>query len=182
LLSDLSGEEFTDARDSGDVTKELRIVRAAHHLLLLVDGEKIANPRFRQQGRDEACLLLRTFVEEGLLGGGSRVDVLFTKWDIAGSPHIAAVTGPFADSIVTDIKGQYGKLLGGIRSFRVTARDPSGALQPATGLEQALAGWVELGAESVSALPLKLVERTTTTEYDRFFRREMPNLFAKGTP
>lgn len=180
LLSDISGEEFDAARSSAEEARELTIVRAAHHLLLLVDGGKIANLRERQEARDEATLLMRTFVEEGLVGLCSRVDVLFTKWDIAGAEVAKREAEPFADDIWQELDALYRPRLGMLRSFRVTARDPRGQLPPAHGLEAAFPLWVKQDNHS-PAFPTKpLAEPPNAVEYDRFLRRQIPGLFGEA--
>jgi hypothetical protein len=177
LFSDISGEEFDTARDSGEDARELRIVKAAHRFMLLIDGGKITKLKERQQARDEATLLLRTFYEEGHLGKTSKVDVVFTKWDKVNAHDTKAQAEAFATDIERDIITKYSPQLGDLRVFRVTARDDEGRVPPATGLESALTGWVE-ERKNENVIPAELLsEPKAATEYDRFYRRQLPALF-----
>jgi hypothetical protein len=177
LLSDLSGEEFDDARASADDARRLTIVQSAHHLVLLVDGEKLADHDSRQAARDETSLLLRTLVEERLVGHTSRVDLVFTKWDLVIAQQSREETEELADMILRDLSDRYAARVAQFRSFRVAARDPTGQLPPAHGLETAFPSWVEIGLYSPPVPKDIRVESVAAVEYDRFFRRQMPQLF-----
>lgn len=174
LLSDLSGEEFEDARHSSQDTRELAIVCSAQHVVLLVDGEKIADIGRRQAAKDEASLLLRSLVEESLLGATSRLDIIFTKWDIA-MQDTAAVS--FAEAVESELISRYASRLAVVRSFRVASRDPSGRYPPAYGLESAFPAWVLEPQQPPTCARTVLTEPDLASEYDRFFRRQLPAQF-----
>jgi hypothetical protein len=148
---------------------------------MLIDGAKVAEIAQRQHARDEANLLLRTFVEEGMLGPAARIDVVFTKWDIGGSNKFKKEAEPFADRIYQELKARFAPRVAAMRSFKIVARDPEGRVPPAHGLEDALPAWVEAGPDSASQLRRKLIEPTAFVEYDRFLRRQMPRLFEPTT-
>lgn len=176
LLSDLSGEEFGHIRDSILDAQDLGMVKAAHHFVLLIDGEKIADPKLRQKGRDDASLLLRIFVEQGLLREWSRVDLVFSKWDVADNAATRTEATAFADLITDELTAKYSSRLARMRSFKVSARDPTGALLPAHGIEDAIRSWVLDGPVSTSP-SVGLTEPADACEYDRFYRRRIPLAF-----
>jgi hypothetical protein len=178
LLSDLSGEEFDDARHSTEEARALSIVRSAHYFALLVDGAKLADITRRQEARDEPSLLLRTFVEEGMLGATSRIHLVFTKWDVVGADPAKAETEPFAKEIADELIQRYAGKFAEFEVFQVSARDPKGSLPPANGLEGAFAKWAQNGQAHQAIPQPPMIETVGAVEYDRFLRRRMPELFA----
>jgi hypothetical protein len=125
LISDLSGEEFDDARESGEDARRLTVVSAAHRLVIMVDGGKLVQFESRQAAREESTTLLRTFVEEGLLPARTGVDIVFSKWDLVSGPT-AARHEAFAQVIWQDFQGRFGNAIRDLRQYKVIARHPTG--------------------------------------------------------
>lgn len=81
LFTDLAGEDFRQATNSTEFCKRLEIVRRADHFVLLIDGDRLSGSTDRQIAIADARMLLRRFLDAGMLGSQSHVYLVFTKHD-----------------------------------------------------------------------------------------------------
>jgi Double-GTPase 2 len=81
LLADIIGEFYDSLRDSTTECQQHEFLRRADHLLVLVDGARLATIETRHQVVDEAKMLLRSLSDSGMLSGQTEVAVIITKWD-----------------------------------------------------------------------------------------------------
>ena len=82
LLSDLSGEDYREAKNSVEECRRLPLLGRADHFVLLIDADQLTKLDCRQKTRNEATSLLRTCLDAGQLGKFSYVDVLLSRWDL----------------------------------------------------------------------------------------------------
>ena len=83
LIADFSGEEYEDVIANVESAKsEYNIIKRADNFVLLIDGDNISQKHNRQSAKQQSILILRTFIDGGLLGSDSIVDVLISKYDI----------------------------------------------------------------------------------------------------
>lgn len=123
LLADVSGEHAKNLLlfdESGDYAP---LFRSASRVLLLVDGEKLVEKKFRNLALTNAGTLMRAIVESPELRSGAALEVVVTKWDLCNSvdgldDELAALTS-------------LGKGLGVSVPVRVTAARPKGVGLPA---------------------------------------------------
>lgn len=144
LLADISGERLELVKNSTDEAAQLDIVQRADHIVLLMDGEKLSDPSRRHQAKSGALLLLRSWLDAGMLGTQSFVDVVFSKWDIVEEHSGAEQIKTFVARIRNEIEDRFGAKLARLRFFEIAARpEPRSALQPGHGMHELFASWVE---------------------------------------
>jgi len=81
LFADMSGEFYERSIQSSAEAQQLGGLTRAQFLLVLLDGEKLADPKQRQRVRSNALSFLRRCVEQEVLTSSTEVQVLISKWD-----------------------------------------------------------------------------------------------------
>lgn len=81
VMLDASGELFSTFVDHDELGPARDIVRYADKVLLVVDGERLADPRTRQRQIAESRFLLRALTERVLRRSTTTLAVI-TKWDL----------------------------------------------------------------------------------------------------
>jgi hypothetical protein len=87
LLSDISGEVFNDIVDSQEATASISELKRADHFLVILDGERLADPTKRQAHVARTATALRSLVQSGTLRTHTKVHLLVSKWDLF-APHL----------------------------------------------------------------------------------------------
>ncbi len=150
LITDFSGEDYDSVIANVELAKlEFNIIKRADNFVLLVDGNNISHKNYRQSTKQQSILLLKTFVDGGLLGCDSRVDVLISKYDIVKlrceDPKILRFIDTFKKEIETDFSKSFKQL----RIYEIAAR-PSPETEEiglGYGLEKLIPNWVESNSE-----------------------------------
>lgn len=91
LFSAMSGELFRMARDSQEEAERLTFVRRADTLVILVDGERLANNTLRANAHADAVGILDCLLEAKLVSSNCLVDFVFSKSDRISAAGEAAV-------------------------------------------------------------------------------------------
>lgn len=177
LISDLSGEDYRDVKDSIDECRKLFLVTAADHFILLVDGANLILPDKRQATKNEACMLLRCCLDAGQLGPFSLVDVLFTKWDLVATAENVNDQIGFVNHVQSSIEDRFASHLGRLRFFRVAARPEKGDFKLGEGLDQPFSSWIEDSPRKLFPNVYRLREPDDLPEFDRYLKRRLPHLF-----
>ncbi len=97
MLADLSGEHYSQAVHSLAACQSLPALRRADNLAILIDGALVADLRRWQWAVEEAQTLLRSCVEAGILHPSTRIDLVFSKWDVVTSSVRLRDTEGFVD-------------------------------------------------------------------------------------
>lgn len=167
LISDLSGEDYRDAKDSIDECRRLPLLRRADHFLVLVDSVQLAQLDSRQRAKNEAAMLLRSCIDAEQLGIHSMVDLLCTKWDLVEQGDEAG-TVAFVEDFQRYMSEQYVPKLNRLRFSRIAARPTTPGFALGYGLAELFPAWVE----EVDLGPTVLAGAETpidlTSEFDRF--------------
>jgi hypothetical protein len=142
LFSDISGELFRLARDHEEDAKSLKVVRRADHLAVLFDGRRMTQPAERQNAVREGSMLLRSFVEAGMVGQWTSVQLVLTKVDVVNTSQESG-GARFAEVVLTEIAQKFQERLGRITIHRVAAL-PVAETQTAFGfgLVELLSTWL----------------------------------------
>ena len=169
LISNISGEDFREARTYAPEASKMDFIRRADHFVLVLDGGRLANPQTRALARLQAQEVLRRFVELGMLGKSSQVDVLFSKWDClqplledsGETPESAASRlREFLDDTKRQFESSFDSRLGRLRFFEVSACPASSTrLAQGYGLEEVFKAWVEESAPSPPRTPKEMVKK-----------------------
>ena len=180
LLCDLSGEDFREAKDSSDACKDLEIIRRADHFVLLVDGDKLADPMNRKRAKNDPMTLLRNCLDSTMLGRRTAVDVLFTKWDLIQASGERDEIAAFADHIEQEFLRLFGGRVRTLRFARVAAHPFEAELPLGYGLPELFPSWAEAATVGRSLEHAVRHEPDGLSEYDRYLRRRLPNIFVEG--
>ncbi len=172
LFSDLPGERFRAIRDSVDEAKRMVILRRADHFVLLIDGEKLNDPNKRQGAYSDGDLILQSSLDSGMLGLHSRVNVLFTKWDIILKGNIEWGAKDFIKNIEVNLKRKFENRLGCLRFTPLAARSEKGELPLVYGLDALFPAWVEQGRGAVSTKP-SFLNASPERQFNRFGLRRL---------
>ena len=172
LLSDVSGEIFRQATDSSDEVKNLRMLRRADHLVLLLDGAKLVDLALRHETKARANLLLRGCLDENMLGVNSFVDVVYSKWDIIETSSNVEIATQFIEAISQEMSELFASRLGRLRFHRLCARPhPESSVQIGFGLEPLFQSWIRDSPFIRRASEPKPEKHSHDREFTRFLWR-----------
>lgn len=179
LFTDISGEEYEEIRHSVDACRAFDLFSRADWIVVLIDGQRLANVSERQAARFEAIQLLHCMVDAGQLHAESRLDVLIAKEDLMSGK----VAKEFATVTENEVQAKFVGKVGVCRLQRIAAR-------PARFTEE-----YELGHGLKALLPAWLTRRVPRidfakrpdlagleSEFDKFLERHSPRFIRKLTP
>lgn len=168
MLSDRAGEQYQKARNNSDIVSQLIEVKKAQHVVLLMDGSRIADPVHRSGAMQSVRQTLRAFLDGGALLDASRVQVVTTKVDLLAAVPGKQVLDTQLEQFRTGLRNDFGGRLGELSFWEIAARDPHGGFSPAHGVEQLLASWCASITTAVTRVPLRI---PLSTEFDRLLSR-----------
>lgn len=168
LLSDRAGETYRRARDNTSLIAELIELGRAHRIVLLLDGAKLADPFARDNALQSVRQTLRAFTDNGALGTKSHVQVVLTKADVVRRAEDRAELEERYRTFFTGLERSFGIRLASLALFEVAARDPTGELPPATGVDTLLEDWI---APLPPLPPPHLPAHIYISEFDRLMLR-----------
>ena len=104
LFSDFSGEDFESVLANTEAD-EFGFIKAARHLIFLLDGEKIASKKYRYSELQQLIHMLRTFLAANLITKNNRIVVAVSKYDLIKKESTESL-GRFMDGIQDEIVKQ----------------------------------------------------------------------------
>lgn len=141
LLGDISGGWFEGAIEGiVDIKTQLPHLSRADHVLLVLDGAKLADPEQRDVERSGIGVLARLLVEEDVLASTSRLGIVVTKWDKVA--RAGADAERYADQSVERISTSAG-FSESVPTWRVAPRPETGAFPIGHGVPSLFLSWVE---------------------------------------
>jgi hypothetical protein len=166
LISERAGETYRDVRDVPALATELIEVHAATHVVFVLDGERLANPRLSAEAAASTRDLIQALAGQGAITAGTAVQVVATKLDI-----LAAKPGALAElkNVQERLTRRFGGHFASFDHFEVTARDPSGATPAGSGVDALLARWAQ--PRERRPLPAPILPELTS-QMDRLAVRE----------
>ncbi len=168
LLSDRAGEIYQRVRDHTEMVSTLDEVPRADRLVLLLDGERIRDPLERHGALQSTRQTLRAFLDNGSLGSNSIVQIITTKSDLIESCEDKENIENIIQQFINRLRSDFSNRLRELTFWCVAARDPTGKLSSAHGLDNLLADWVTpkhiLPKYSIPTLDLK-------SEFDKLLAR-----------
>ncbi|WP_288584675.1 hypothetical protein [uncultured Methylobacterium sp.] len=141
LIADRWGEDYKGVIDTHPRPEEFFEVARADVLTMLVDGQRIVNPRSRYEVPEEVIATLQVFSEVGLLARKPHLVLVLTKLDaVMGSANGTRTLTDF-NRLVTRAEDHFSTQVTGVSSYR-TAASPKGAgAMPGEGLPDLLECW-----------------------------------------
>lgn len=144
MLSDRAGETYRQARSRSDIVPDLVEVSKAGTAVLLLDGGRVATRAQRAGAFQAVRQTLRAFLDGGALGLWSRVQIVTTKIDIwfdqmdPDRQEMEAALSEFRERLRID----FAYRLKDLSFWGIAARDPSGRLQAAHGVDALFTSWL----------------------------------------
>jgi hypothetical protein len=174
LFTDLSGEVFRLIRDSTSECQQLGMLKRADHIVLMLDGKKIATA-LRHEALNNGMALLRSCVDAGMVGLHSFVDVVISKYDLVTAGGQG--TAEFIQFARERITSRFESKLGRLRFHNVAARPQlESGIDFGFGIADLLSAWVQDSPYFVSRLACEAELPTTSTEFDSYLRVRFPAL------
>jgi hypothetical protein len=168
MISDRAGEQYQKARNNSNIVPELVELKMAQHIVLLMDGGRVADPVHRSSAMQTVRQTLQAFLDSGALSEHSRVQVVTTKVDLLSAVKDKPALETRLEQFRIGLRKDFDDRLGELTFWEIAARDPHGTLQPAHGLEQLLASWCTAVPISLSRAQLQI---SLETEFDRLLLR-----------
>lgn len=168
MLSDRAGEQYLKARNNSELINELIEVKKAQHVVVLLDGARLADPMQRHSAMQAVRQTLQAFLDNGALSNLSRVQVVTTKIDLLKKiPQLEILNTQLGD-FRTRLLRDFGKLLAELSFWEIAARSQSGEFSAAYGIDDLLASW----CASIPPVVTRTQFRTKlTNEFDRLLSR-----------
>ena len=144
LLSAMSGELFRMAKDSQEDAERLTFLRRADAIVVLVDGERLADTAQRTSAQADAADILESLLDANMVSASCQVEIVFSKLD-----RITAAGQPALDFLGKTKEKFEGKFRARVPSltFRNIAARPAPSSVPESsegGLAEAFASWTTL--------------------------------------
>lgn len=174
LFADISGETYNMVRDYTEECRKLQILKRADHLVLLIDGEKIADNRNRQEAFIDADLLLRSCLDAEMIGKRSFVEVLFSKYDLIEENDDNEQINKFLNYIETTFRKRYEDKLGQLRFYSIAARPKHGSQVPFSfGLNKVFPSWIKETPFTEPFQDTTSTELFSQREFDRYCLKDI---------
>lgn len=143
MLSDRAGEIYRQARSDSALIADLVEVAKADCTVLLLDGERIADPVERAEAMQATRQNLRALLDGGALDSNAIVQVVTTKIDLLlEHPERDTVEHHkqlFCDRLLQD----FGPRVRELTFWDIAARAPDPEFEPALGVEALVCSWLE---------------------------------------
>lgn len=168
MLSDRAGETYKKARGNSALVDELIEVKKAHYVVVLLDGERLADPVQRAGALQVVRQTIRAFLDGGALTKASKVQVVTTKIDLFRNNAQHAALEDQMENFKAGLTRDFAGRLGELSFWAIAARDPHGELAEAHGMGDLLATWCSTASTAIVKEPLPV---ELTTEFDRLLLR-----------
>lgn len=162
LISERAGETYTEVRNTPEYATEMPELRKASSVVFIIDGERLANPRLRQEAFASVRSLLRAYLLITKVCSQTQIQLVTTKYDLLEGEGGAGAR----EALETFEKSAFGLVAGkfDVRAFHTAARNPAAGSQPAVGLAPLLQSWLRpLPSLSFKSIPMP----SLTDEFDR---------------
>ncbi|MBB5942854.1 hypothetical protein [Xanthomonas sp. 3307] len=170
FLSDRAGETYESARANTTLVSRLHEIPQACRVVVLLDGERVANPMQRSNAIHAVRQMIRALLDNDAIGRRSIVQVVTTKADLISGSKDAAAIQSHLDGFARELRRDVESRVSELTFWSVTARDPSGQATPASGLDTLLRDWLTpkpQSREQANTPPLPLLR----TEFDKLVLR-----------
>lgn len=168
MFSDRAGEMYRRARDDSANVEELSEITHSERVVLLLDGDRVANAIERQGAIQSVRKMLRAFIDSDALGLTSVVQIVTTKIDRLyehAEEHLIKVQlEKFQQNLINDFAHRLAEL----SFWEIAARDPDGIFDPAHGVDKLFTDWA---TPRYKVVPRASLDMTLLSEFDRLLLR-----------
>ncbi|MDO1451350.1 hypothetical protein Q0590_34060 [Rhodocytophaga aerolata] len=142
LFTDISGEDFRALRDSTIECKKFTIGQRADHFALFFDTLKITTLKERASAKASGIGILRSLIEAGSLLPQTRIQIIFSRWDLKPNQENEHIHDEFIKLLKSDISSQFGSEYE-ISFFEIAARPKNNNYPFGHGIENIFPLWVK---------------------------------------
>lgn len=176
ILCDLLGEDFRMAKDSTEDCQRLSILRRADHLVLLVDGEKLASRSTRNAAKLDPQTLLRRCLDSGMVSARALVDVLVTKWDVVLKSSNVQDTEAFVDHLESEFQSLFSARVGALNFGRIAAQPFEADLPLGYGVTERFPVWARaFNTARKPQMPTPPYD-AVSSQFDMYLQRVRPGV------
>jgi GTPase SAR1 family protein len=140
LISERAGETYRDVRDRPELAANLIEIRKANTIVLILDGERVAQPRLRAGVFASVRTIARALLDSGGIDPETQIQLVTTKCDLLkgdGAADALEALTTFETHLAALLKNRLP-----LKTFRIAARDPDGNVAPASGMDLLLRSWI----------------------------------------
>lgn len=141
LISDRAGEIYQDLKKNPKLALDLPEVSQASVFVLLLDGARVVDHFSRSNALQSVRQTLRALIDSGALNKSSIVQIVMTKIDLIEGSTEKDIIHAAVDSFQEILKKSFASRLQKLTFWEISARDPSGSMSPAYGLDLLIVGW-----------------------------------------
>lgn len=169
LITDISGEEYEDIRHSMDECRKFSLFQRADHIVILVDGARIADAGQKHAAKVEAEQFMGFLHNAGHFDRSCNVYVLVGKCDLLADEAAKRFSDLLKDEIATRFQDKVANLSVGDIAARPRRETPEFPL--GHGLSSPFASWLERPQQRID-LASGASEANCHTEFDRLILRQ----------
>ncbi|QSF53561.1 TRAFAC clade GTPase domain-containing protein [Brevundimonas fontaquae] len=140
LLSERAGELYRLVRDNPARALDLPEITKADHIVVVIDGRRLIDPKSAAEAAAETRGLLRALADSGAVPTTACVQVVATKMDLfagRGKTKSRAALKELQDALTKAFAARFASF----QHFEVTARDPKAKVSVGSGTERLLNLW-----------------------------------------
>lgn len=175
LITDISGEEYDDIRHSLDDCRNFDLLLRADHIVILVDGKRIANPQQKHSAKTEATNFISLLLDAGHLHSNCAVYLLVAKCDL-----IKDDANTYATQMKAYIGERFGSRISNLYIGDIAARPVDHTVEYSLGhgLETPFTSWLQRSSHTEDYdYGVNLAD--CCSEFDRFFFRQPSEFLAR---
>jgi hypothetical protein len=140
LISDIRGELFSAAIRSTTETQQIKILKRADVVAIVLDGEKLADITQRHQVAADAKTTMRSFLEANMIDQNTAIQFIFSKSDWLKKTQNANALDQFLLTFEEDVRSKFALKVRSLVFHRVAARPEPPAEQ--VGVDELLKEWL----------------------------------------
>ncbi|WP_425399277.1 TRAFAC clade GTPase domain-containing protein [Aeoliella sp.] len=169
LITDISGEEYEDIRHSMDECRKFALFQRADHIVILVDGARIADSGQKHAAKVEVEQFLGFLHDAGHFDRNCNVHVLVGKCDLLADEAAKRFSDLLKDEIVGRFQGKVAIL--SVGDIAARPRRETSEFRLGHGLSSPFASWLERPQRQID-LTSSVSDANCHSEFDRLLLRQ----------
>lgn len=170
LFADMSGEEFESHIGNVEaMQRDFGFLKAVDYIVGVFNGELLCSKKQRNGVVEEMAQLLRTIGDSGLISKHTKLQVIFSKYDILES-HIGVdqTTGVFIAKIIEDIKARLKDYINDIEFYYVAAMpEDTSKFEIGYGVRELFYSWCDRESNPFLSFGKRIINKSVGSELDK---------------
>jgi hypothetical protein len=152
LVNDVSGEAFPFLAARQEECEQLRVIRSASHVVVIVDGGVMSRRELRDDHKLKILNVCRRLLQSGQIGKHTELHCVTTKMDIVASGAGGSTTLQAISDLESSLATQCNNSLSHFKSWRIAARPRDGGLPTEEAIGDLFCSWTATPSDG-QALP-----------------------------